>query len=162
MGLVAQWHVGCSQTRDWTGVPCTGRGILIHCTTSVYVRSVVLDSVTPWTVTCQAPLSMQFSRQEHWSGLPFPLPGDLSNLGIEPTSLMSPTLAGGFFTNCTTWEVLKCILNQPIMFKRLQNILTMKVSYRSFSFFSLLPSDLVQGGLCKQSRGGLFLLSNLV
>ena len=66
--------------------------------------SVVLDSVTPWTVTCQAPLSMQFSRQEHWSGLPFPLPGDLSNLGIEPTSLMSPTLAGGFFTNCTTWE----------------------------------------------------------
>ena len=65
----------------------------------------------PWTVTCQVPLFMQFSRQEHCSGLPFLFPGDLSDLGIEPTSLMSPTLAGGFFTNCTTWEVLKCILN---------------------------------------------------
>ena len=49
---------------------------------------------TPWTVTCQAPLSMEFSRQEYWSGLPFPTPRDLPNLGIEPAS---PTLAGGFF-----------------------------------------------------------------
>ena len=38
---------------------------------------------TPWTVACQAPLSMGFSRQEYWSGLPFPSPGDLSNQGIE-------------------------------------------------------------------------------
>ena len=129
----------------------------------LFSYSVMSDSfVTPWTVTCQVPLSMQFSRQEHWSGLPFPLPGDLSNLRIEPTSLMSPTLAGGFFTNCTTWEVLKCIFNHPMMFKRLQNIPTIEVSYRSFSFFSLLPSDPVQGGLRKQSRGGLFLLPNLV
>ena len=45
--------------------------------------------VTPWTVACQAPLSMGFSRQEYWSGLPFPSPGDLSNPGIEPRS---PTL----------------------------------------------------------------------
>ena len=41
-------------------------------------------SVTPWTVAHQAPLSMGFSRQEHWSGLPFPSPGDLSDPGIEP------------------------------------------------------------------------------
>ena len=54
--------------------------------------------VTPWTVAHQAPLSMGFSRQEHWSGLPFPLPGDLPNPGIEPASLASPALAGGFFT----------------------------------------------------------------
>ena len=47
---------------------------------------------------CQAPLSMRFSRQEYWSGLPCPLPGDLPNSGIEPTSLASPALAGGFFT----------------------------------------------------------------
>ena len=41
---------------------------------------------------------MGFPRQEFWSGLPFPTPGDLPNSGIEPTSLESPTLAGGFFT----------------------------------------------------------------
>ena len=47
-----------------------------------------------WTTAHQAPLSMGFSRQEHWSGLPFPPPGDLLNLGMEPMS-MSPSLAGG-------------------------------------------------------------------
>ena len=51
--------------------------------------------MTPWTVACQAPLSMGFSRHEYWSGLPFPFPEDLPNLGIEPVSLMSPSLAGG-------------------------------------------------------------------
>ena len=53
---------------------------------------------TPWTVPTplpQAPLSMEFSRQEYWSGLPFLSPGDLSGPGIE---LMSPALSGGFFT----------------------------------------------------------------
>ena len=50
--------------------------------------------VTPWTAARQAPLSMEFSRQEYWSGLPFPSPGDLPHKGIEPTS---PALAGGFF-----------------------------------------------------------------
>ena len=48
---------------------------------------------TPWTVAHQAPLSMGFSRQEYWSGLPFPTPGDLPHPGIEPTSLESPALA---------------------------------------------------------------------
>ena len=50
--------------------------------------------VTPWTVALQAPLSMEFSRQEDWSGLPFPPPGDLSNPGIEPAS---SALTGRFF-----------------------------------------------------------------
>ena len=64
--------------------------------------SVMSDSfVTPWTVACQAPLSMGFSRQESWSGLPFPSPGDLLDPGIEP---MSPALAGGFFTAETPWK----------------------------------------------------------
>ena len=54
--------------------------------------------VIPWTVARQAPLSMGFSRQEYWSGVPCLPPGDLSNPGIEPISLMSPVLAGGFFT----------------------------------------------------------------
>ena len=53
---------------------------------------------TLWTVAHQAPLTIGFSRQEYWSGLPFLLPGDLSDPGVEPTSLMSPALAGGFFT----------------------------------------------------------------
>ena len=51
--------------------------------------------VTPWTMDHQAPLPTEFSRQEYWSGWPFPSPGDLPNPGIEPTS---PTLAGRFFT----------------------------------------------------------------
>ena len=45
-----------------------------------------------------------FSRQEYWSGLPFPSPGDFPNPGIEPSSLTSPALAGGFFTTSATWE----------------------------------------------------------
>ena len=47
---------------------------------------------------------MGFSRQEYWSGLPFSSPGDLSDPGIEPASLTSPALAGGFFIAITTWE----------------------------------------------------------
>ena len=59
---------------------------------------------TPWTVALQAPLSIGFSWQEYWSGLPCPSPGDLSGPGIEPSSPMSPTLADGFFTTSATWE----------------------------------------------------------
>ena len=56
---------------------------------------------------CSPPgsLSVGFSRQEYWSGLPFPPPGDLSNPGIKPVFLMFPALAGGFFTTSGTWEV---------------------------------------------------------
>ena len=53
---------------------------------------------TLWTVASQVPLSMGFSRQEYWSGLPFPPPEYPPNPRIEPTSLPSPALAGGFFT----------------------------------------------------------------
>ena len=60
--------------------------------------------VTPWTVVHQAPLSMGFSRQEYWSGLPCPPPRDLSDPGIKPKSLLCPALAQGFFTTSTTWE----------------------------------------------------------
>ena len=57
--------------------------------------------VTPWTVACQALLSMGFSRQECWSGLPFPPSGYLPNPGIKPTSLGSPALASDFFTTAS-------------------------------------------------------------
>ena len=63
-----------------------------------YVLSCAGIFVTPWTEACQAPLSMGFPRQEYWSGLPFPPPGDLPNPGTEPKSLVPPALAGGFFT----------------------------------------------------------------
>ena len=56
--------------------------------------------VTLWTVACQAPLS----RQQYWSGLPFPTPGDLPNPKIRPVSLMSPALADKFFTTSIMWK----------------------------------------------------------
>ena len=58
----------------------------------------------PWTVACQPPLSMEFSRQEYWNGLPCPPPGSLSNPAIKPSPLASPALASGLFT--TTWEII--------------------------------------------------------
>ena len=60
-------------------------------------------SVISWTVARQAPLSMGFSRQEYWSGLPCPPPGDLPNPGIEPVSLNVSCIAGGFFATTATW-----------------------------------------------------------
>ena len=60
--------------------------------------------VALWTEVLQAPLSMGLTRKEYWSGLPCSHPGDLPDPQIEPTSLTSPALAGGFFTTSTTWE----------------------------------------------------------
>ena len=59
---------------------------------------------TLWTVARQAPLSKGFSRQEYWSGLPHPPPGDLPDPGTEPASLVSPVLAGRFLTTSVTWK----------------------------------------------------------
>ena len=70
----------------------------------VCVLSHVRLFVTLRTVAHQAPLSVGFSRQEYWNGLPCPPPGDLPNPGIEPASLMFPALADGFFPTSTTWE----------------------------------------------------------
>ena len=62
---------------------------------------------TLWTIAGQAPLSMEFSRQECWSGLLCPPPGDLPNSGIKPASVMFPVFAGVFFTTSATWEDLE-------------------------------------------------------
>ena len=70
----------------------------IYFTLCVQSFSHVWLFVTSWTVAHQAPLSMEFYRQEYWSGLPFLSPGDLPSPGIEPPSLASPALAGRFFT----------------------------------------------------------------
>ena len=66
----------------------------------------------PWTIACQAPLSMGFSRQEYWSELPCPLPGDLPDPGIDPACLTSPELAGRLFTTSATWEAH--VIQQPL------------------------------------------------
>ena len=73
-----------------------------HCA-CVLSCSVMSDSAIPWTVAHQAPLSMGFSRQECWSGLPCPPPGGLPDPGMEPAPLMSPALAGVFFTTGAPW-----------------------------------------------------------
>ena len=62
---------------------------------------------TPWTVACQAPLFMGFPRQEYWSGLPFPSPGDLPDPGIEPMSPASPAVAGRCFITAPKWDKAK-------------------------------------------------------
>ena len=66
--------------------------------------------VIPWTVSCQAPLSVKFSRQEYWRGLPLPFPGDLPDSGIELMSLASPVLAGRFFTTVPSGKPNKLII----------------------------------------------------
>ena len=78
--------------------------------------SLVRLCASPWTVARQAPLSMRFSKQDHWSGLPFPSPGNLRDPGTEPVSLTSPALAGRFFTTSAAWmsrmKVLSYLVSQ--------------------------------------------------
>ena len=114
---------GSSQPRDRTHVfyvSRTGRWILYHWATWnwkwKWSRSVVSDSLwPPWTVARQAPLSMGFSRQEYWSGLPFPSPGDLPNPGIESgfPALQADALSSeppGKPTNpCTHASTVSCL-----------------------------------------------------
>ena len=115
-------HTGSGGDGIWTQL------LLIHCTVpmfpgfeydaknSAYMYMCMLSHfgrvwlfVTPWTIPCQA---MGFSRHEYWRGLPCPPPGDLPNPGIKPASLISPVLAGGFFTTNATWEALSVPLCQ--------------------------------------------------
>ena len=72
----------------------------------------------PWTVTHHAPLSMGFSRQEYWSGLPCCPPGDTPDPWIQAVTLMSPALAGGFFTTSATWEALLWSSNSFNVFQK--------------------------------------------
>ena len=71
--------------------------------------------LTLWTVAYQAPLSIEFSRQEYWSGLPFPLPEDLSDPGIKPASPMSPALAVEVFTTEPPGKPLISLYNSLIL-----------------------------------------------
>ena len=103
---------------------------------------------TPWTVAHQAPLSIGFSRKEFWRGLPHPPPGDLADPGIEAASLMSLSLAGGFFTTSVIskqtskwyflfsywyWDVEFVHISNPLKWRR--SLWTSSESW--FLFFSL-------------------------
>ena len=82
------------------------------------MASLVHLSVTSWTVACQAPVSMEILRQQYWSGLPFPTPGELprdQEIFLETTmSLGSPALAGGFFTTVLPGKPQD--VNEPVQF----------------------------------------------
>ena len=96
---------------NWRNILSLEFGILCVCIQSL---SRALLFATPWTVAYQAPLPMGFSRQEYWSELSFPIPGDIPNPGIEPTSPASPALAGWFFSTVPPGKPLawsKCSVN---------------------------------------------------
>jgi len=76
----------------------------------VYVLSCVQLLATPWTKACQAPLPMEFSRQEILEWISISNQGDLPVSGIEPESLASPALAGGFFSTCATCGVISTLI----------------------------------------------------
>ena len=113
------------------GPPCR----LLAC-----VLSHVRLFATPWTITLQAPLPIEFSRQEYLSALPFPSPGDLSDPGIKSMSLTSPALAGRFFTTSTTWEAHR--LSEALLKKKKK-----KQSYSTFQ--KHVPS---MGTVCKMNQ----------
>ena len=87
----------CFQCKQLKFNPCS-ENYVPHALGCVHAHSLshVRLFATPWTVAQQAPLSMEFPRQEYWSGLPFPSPGNLPDPGIEPAS---PALVGGFFND---------------------------------------------------------------
>ena len=74
------------------------------------VTSVMSDSATLWTVALRAPLSIEFPRQEYWSGLPCPSPEGLPNPEIEPGSFMAPASAGGLQSHLKSPYLVLCIL----------------------------------------------------
>ena len=109
--LVLRWPTGfflwdsSSYCRWLPGiVHCERLGGFVEVPRCCVVTKLCLTLAALWTVAHQVPLSMRFPRQEYWSRLPFPPPGDLPNPGIEPASLKSPALAARFFTTSTTWK----------------------------------------------------------
>ena len=92
---LVRWVAGCGGWEDQEEGDICMSAQLLSC-----IRLFAI----PWTAVYQVPLSMAFSRQEYWSELPFPTPGDLLNPGIKPMFLACPALASRFFTTRVTWE----------------------------------------------------------
>ena len=92
----------------WKSYLCVcGGGVHMHNYVCIMLSYVWLFAI-PWTIACQAPLSVGFSKQEYWSWLSFPTPGNLLNPWVEPTSLALPILAGAFFTTCHLGSPITC------------------------------------------------------
>ena len=100
----------------------TSVSLLLSRACTLCVLSRVWLFVTPWSIAHETPLIMKFPRQECWSWLPFPTPGDLPDPRVKPVSLVSLALAGRFFTTSATWEP-----------PALGNVL--HYSYSAFAFF---------------------------
>ena len=120
------------------------KGRLCECSVSL----VMSDSLQPYVV-CQATLSMEFSREEYWTGLSCSPPGDLPDPGIKPPSLMSLALPGSFFTTSATWEAApmtrhSILLHAPILGSNpssaiyLRGVTLVKLRNTSLSFSFLI------------------------
>ena len=103
--------------------------------------------VTPWTVAHQSLLSMGFSRQQYWNGLPCPPPGDLPDPRIEPASLKSLALAGGFFITSTTCESLKTL---SLFSGKTEQQVTQQLGPPSGSVLKNLPANAGDKGLVRK------------
>ena len=117
------------RARAWTLSPFTWR-----------LRSIRLFA-TPRTVAHQAPPSMGFSRQEYWSGVPFPSPGHLPNPGIEPTSHYVSCTASRFFTTSTTWETQLFVHERIQKWRQYLNSLRFLFATDAFFFQRLEAED---------------------
>ena len=115
----------------------------------LFSHSVMSNSfVTPWTVACQAPLSMGFPRKEHWNGLPFPSPGDLPDPEIEPEiEPVSPDLAGGFFTTEPLGK-LSLLCGSLLLFKE-ENCSDLATSSQICQPFPRILESWITRNLCK-------------
>ena len=101
---------GSVPSRKWTGQDFPDGAVARFQASNAFYHACVLSHfsrvqffATLWTIARQTPLSMGFSRQEYWSGLPHPPPRDLPGPGTEPVLLTSPALTGGFFTTSVAW-----------------------------------------------------------
>ena len=103
----------------------------------MYMLRLSQPFVTPWTVACQAPLSMELSRQEYWNGLPFPPPGDLLDPGIEPAYLGSSALAGRFFATAAVGKFPHLLIRTAILWD--EGLTLLQCDFMITSYISIDP-----------------------
>ena len=109
-----------------------------YAATHTFMPSRVRPFETPWTVASHAPVSMGFSRQEDWSGLPFPPRGDLLNPGIRPKSPASPAVAGGFFTTAPLGKPSPLTIKLKFLSNSIENCFCSNVKREAPQLFEFL------------------------